>query len=146
MKGIEIREIKYKPIGIIHSPYTDPKGTPIQPKGSRDVQGTVEIFPKYSEGLKDLEKVSLIILIYHFHLSKKQSLKVKPFLDENIHGIFATRAPNRPNTIGISIVRLLNVEKNVLSIQDVDILDNTPLLDLKPYVPKFDRRKEVRIG
>ena len=139
-------EIKYKPIGIIHSPFKEPKGTPIQPAGAKGIDGTVEVFPEYAEGLKDVEGFSHIILIYHFHLSKKSSLKVKPYLDNEVHGVFATRAPSRPNPIGISTVRLLRIEGNILYIQDVDIVDETPLLDIKPYVPEFDIREVERIG
>ena len=139
-------EIKYKPIGIIHSPFKEPKGAPIQPAGGKGIDGTVEVFPEYAEGLEDVEGFSHIVLIYHFHLSKKSSLKVKPYLDNEVHGVFATRAPRRPNAIGISTVRLLRVEGNILYIQDVDIVDQTPLLDIKPYVPEFDMRELQRIG
>ncbi|HEC92076.1 MAG TPA: tRNA (N6-threonylcarbamoyladenosine(37)-N6)-methyltransferase TrmO [Candidatus Atribacteria bacterium] len=139
-------EIKYKPIGIIHSPFKEPKGTPIQPTAAKGVDGTVEVFPEYVEGLKDLDGFSHIILIYHFHLSKKSSLKVMPFMDNQIHGLFSTRAPSRPNPIGISVVRLIRIEGNVLYIRDVDIVDGTPLLDIKPYVPEFDVRAVDKIG
>ncbi len=139
-------QIKYKPIGIIHSPFKEPKGTPIQPSGAKGINGTVEIFLEYAQGIKDLEGFSHIILIYHFHLSKKSSLKVKPYLDDEVHGVFAMRGPSRPNPIGISAVRLLRVEGTTLHIQDVDIVDGTPLLDIKPYVPEFDMREVGRIG
>ena len=139
-------EIKYKPIGIIHSPFKEPKGTPIQPAAAKGVNGLVEVFPEYSEGLRDLEGFSHIILIYHFHLSKKSSLKVKPYMDDQIHGVFSTRAPCRPNPIGISVVRLIAIKGNKLYIQDVDIVDGTPLLDIKPYVPEFDVRAIEKIG
>jgi len=138
--------IKYKPIGIIHSPFKEPKGTPIQPTGARNVDATVELFPEYVEGLKDLEGFSHIILIYHFHLSKHTSLRVKPYMDDELRGVFATRAPSRPNPIGISVVRLVKVEGNILHIQDVDAVDGTPLLDIKPYVPEFDTREAYKIG
>ena len=139
-------KINYKAIGVIHTPFQKPKGTPIQPTASVDVEGTVELFPEYAEGLADLEHFSHIYLIYHFHLSKKASLKVKPFMDDNEHGVFAMRAPSRPNPIGISIVRLSKIEKNILYIKDVDIIDGTPLLDIKPYVPEFDYRKVDKTG
>ncbi|MEX2706952.1 MAG: tRNA (N6-threonylcarbamoyladenosine(37)-N6)-methyltransferase TrmO [Candidatus Freyrarchaeum guaymaensis] len=139
-------EIKYKPIGIIHSPFKEPKGIPIQPTAAKGVDGIVEVFPEYAEGLKDLEGFSHIILIYHFHLIKKSSLKVKPYMDNQLHGVFSTRAPSRPNPIGISIVRLTTIERNTLHIQDVDIVDGTPLLDIKPYVPEFDVRAVDKIG
>jgi len=138
--------IEYKPIGIIHSPFKEPKGTPIQPTAAKGIDGVVEVLPEYIEGLKDLEDFTHIILIYHFHLSKKFSLKAKPFMDNRIHGIFSIRAPSRPNPIGISIVKLIKIEKNTLYIRDVDIIDGTPLLDIKPYVPEFDVRKVDRIG
>jgi tRNA-Thr(GGU) m(6)t(6)A37 methyltransferase TsaA len=141
-----MNEIKYEPIGVIHSPFKEPKGTPIQPSVAEGVSGTVEIFQKYEEGLKDLEGFSHIYLIFHLHLSKGFSLKVKPFMDDEMRGVFATRAPARPNPIGLSIVRLIKIEKNVLHIQDLDIVDGTPLLDIKPYVPEFDLRKTEKIG
>ena len=139
-------EIRYKPIGVIHSPFKESKGTPIQSIIAKDIEGTVEVFPEYVEGLKDLEGFSHIILIYHFHLSRNSSLEVKPYMDEKVHGVFATRAPSRPNPIGISIARLIKIKKNILQIRDVDILDGTPLLDIKPYVPEFDVRKVDKIG
>jgi len=139
-------EIKYKSIGMIYTPFKDTKGVPIQPPGAQGVAGTVKIDPEYAAGLKDLEGFSHIILIYHFHLSRGYSLEVKPFMDDNLRGIFATRAPKRPNPIGISVVKLIKVEKNVLHIEDVDIVDGTPLLDIKPYVPEFDSRKVEQIG
>ena len=145
-KGMELNEIKYKPIGVIHSPFKEPKGTPIQPPGAKGIAGRVEIFSQYAEGLEDVEGFSHIILIYHFHLSKAASLKVKPFMDTEMHGIFAIRGPSRPNPIGISVVRLVGIEENMLHIQDVDIVDGTPLLDIKPYVPEFDVREVERIG
>ncbi len=139
--------IKYKPIGVIHSPFKGPKGTPIQPTAAKDIEGTVEIFSEFVDGLKDIDGFSYIILIYSFHLiHNKSQLIVKPFMDDNAHGIFATRAPNRPNSIGLSIVKLVKVKKNILYIKDVDIVNNTPLLDIKPYVPKFDQREVKKIG
>jgi len=139
-------EIKYKPIGVIHSPFKEPRGVPIQPTAGQNIDGTVEIFPEYIEGLEDIEKFSHIILIYHFHLSREFSLKIKPYMDNQVHGVFATRAPSRPNHIGISIVHLIKVEKEKLYIKDLDIVDGTPLLDIKPYVPKFDIRQVKKIG
>ena len=140
--------VQFKPIGIIHSPFKEPKGMPIQPVGAKDVSGTVELYPEYKEGLKDLEGFSHIILIYYFHLSEGYSLKIKPFLDDNIRGLFSTRAPKRPNPIGVSVVRLEKIEGTTLYISNIDIVDGTPLLDIKPYVPEFDKDKdeEVSIG
>ena len=138
--------INYRPIGIIHSPFKEPEGTPIQPTAAIGIDGTVEVFQEYAEGLRDIEGFSHIILIYHFHLAQGYSLKVKPFLDDQFHGVFATRAPSRPNPIGLSVVRLIRVEKNLLHIRDVDVVDGTPLLDIKPYVPEFDGRKTEKAG
>lgn len=139
-------ELACKPIGVIRSPYKDIKGMPIQASGARGVKGVVEIEPEFAEGLRDLEGFSHIILIYHFHLSEGYSLVVKPFLDERQRGLFATRAPRRPNPIGISVVGLEGIEGCKLHIQDVDVLDGTPLLDIKPYVPEFDVREADRCG
>jgi len=139
-------EIVYKPIGVIRSPFREPKGTPIQPAAAREVKGRVEVFPEYAEGLADLEGFSHVILIYHFHLSGPARLRVRPYMDDREHGIFATRAPARPNPIGISVVRLLGIEGNVLHIANVDIVDGTFLLDIKPYVPQFDAAADARIG
>ena len=138
--------IQYRPIGIIHTPYKTPQGTPIQPPASKGVEADVEVFEEYAEGLTDLGGFSHIYLIYHFHLSRKFSLKVKPFLDDASHGLFSTRAPSRPNAIGLSIVELIGKEKNTLRVKNIDVLDGTPLLDIKPYVPGFDIRKVHKIG
>ena len=119
---------------------------PIQPTGAKGVTGTVEVFAEYCAGLKDIGGFSHIILVYHFHLSKGYSLEVKPFMDEETHGVFAMRAPARPNPIGISAVRLVEVKGCTLQIEGVDIVDGTPLLDIKPYVPDFDWRAGERIG
>jgi tRNA-Thr(GGU) m(6)t(6)A37 methyltransferase TsaA len=138
--------ILYKPIGIIHSPFKEPCNVPIQSAYAKDIEGTVEVFPEYSEGLADLDGFSHIILLYHFHLSKESALKVKPYLDEQLHGVFATRAPVRPNPIGVSVVRLVDIAGGKLHIRDVDVLDGTPLLDIKPYVTEFDARNTEKIG
>lgn len=139
-------EIKYKPIGVVHSPFKEPNGTPIQAAGANNVDGTVELFSEYAGGLKDLEGFSHIILIYHFHLSRVAPLMVRPYLDSEMHGVFAIRGPGRPNPIGMSVVRLVRIEENILFIRDLDIVDGTPLLDIKPYVPEFDVRKVEKIG
>jgi len=141
-----MNEVVYKPIGIIHSPYENTQDMPIQPAAAKGIAGTIEIYPAYEAGLKDLNGFSHIILIYHFHLSKDYQLEVKPFLDENIHGLFATRAPRRPNNIGLSVVKLIKVENNKLYIENVDIINGTPLLDIKPYVPDFDATENISIG
>ena len=134
-----------KPIGVIHSPFTEKKQTPIQPTRSQ-ANGSVEIFVEFAGGLQGLEEFSHIILIYAFHCSSGYSLQVKPFLDDQLHGLFATRHPCRPNPIGLSIVRLLVRHENILDIEGVDILDGTPLFDIKPYVPDFDVHTDVKTG
>jgi tRNA-Thr(GGU) m(6)t(6)A37 methyltransferase TsaA len=139
-------KITYRPIGIIHSPFKEPKGTPIQPNAAKDIEGMVEVFTQYEKGLKDIEGFSHIILIYHFHLSKAYSLEVKPYMDSKLHGLFATRAPARPNSIGLSVVRLTKVERNNLYIKDVDIVDGTPLLDIKSFVPEFNAEDIIKKG
>jgi tRNA-Thr(GGU) m(6)t(6)A37 methyltransferase TsaA len=106
----------------------------------------VEIFPEFEEGLQDLGGFSHIILLYHFHMATGYRLKVVPFLDTKPRGLFATRAPKRPNPIGLSVVRLVGIEKSLISIQDVDLLNGTPVLDIKPYVPEFDELTQVRTG
>jgi len=139
--------VKYSPIGVVHSPHRQPSGTPIQPTAAKNVKGIVEILPEYVEGLKDMKGFSHIILLYHFHLSKGYSLLVKPYMDVVERGVFATRAPRRPNPIGLSVVRLDEIDGNRLYVRDVDIVDGTPLLDIKPHVPQFDLRSgETRIG
>ncbi len=139
-----------KSIGVIHSPYEEPKDVPIQSNTARKITGTIEIFSEYHEGLKDLEGFSHLILVYYFHLMKSEKLSVIPFLDSKKRGVYSTRAPIRPNHIGISVVQFLRQESNILHVQGLDILDNTPLLDIKPYVPKFDRvdagKESIRIG
>jgi tRNA-Thr(GGU) m(6)t(6)A37 methyltransferase TsaA len=141
-----MNEFIYKSIGVIHSPFKEPRGTPIQPAGAEGINGTVEVFPQYAEGLKDLEGFSHMILIYHFHLAKEPVLIQKPYLDTEPHGIFAIRGPSRPNPIGVSVVRLARVKGNTLHVRDIDIVDGTPLLDIKPYVPEFDAREVEKIG
>jgi tRNA-Thr(GGU) m(6)t(6)A37 methyltransferase TsaA len=139
-------QIIFRPIGIIHSPFKEAKKMPIQPAGAKSVEGTIDINPEFENGLKDLDGFSHIILLYHFHLSRGFSLGVVPFLDDKLRGVFATRAPRRPNAIGLSIVRLVDIEKNRLYIQNIDVVDGTPLIDIKPYVPEFDNQKAERIG
>ena len=138
-------DITYRPIGTIHSPFKEAEGTPIQSSASQ-VQGTIEVFPEFVAGLKDLDGFSHIILLYHFHRSRKPELVVKPFMDVESRGVFSIRAPSRPNSIGFSVVRLLKIDGNLLYVEGLDILDGTPLLDIKPYVPKFDSVKAERIG
>jgi len=139
-------KIEFTPIGIIHSPFMEPEGMPIQPAGAAGIKGTVEVFEDFYPGLKDLDGFSHIILLYHFHRSHGFNLHVVPFMDSEPRGLFATRAPKRPNPIGLSVVQLDNIEDGLLHIQGVDVLDATPLLDIKPYVPEFDAQVGVRTG
>jgi len=139
-------EIVYHSIGIIHSPFTKKDHTPIQGIFSK-AAGTVEVFPEYAEGLRDIGGFSHLFLLYHFHHTEECTLLRKPFLDgAKAHGIFATRHFCRPNHIGLSIVELKQVKGNVLEVSGVDVLDGTPLLDIKPYVRQFDCREDVRSG
>ncbi len=141
-----MKTIEYKQIGIIHSPYKTPEGMPIQPATAHGITGSIELYSEYEEGLSDLSGFSHIILLYNFHLSKGYTLKTQPYLDETRRGVFATRSARRPNPIGISIVGLERIEKTTLHIVNVDIVDGTPLLDIKPHVPDFTRKHGVRIG
>jgi len=134
------------PIGVIHSPHREAGKTPIQPAYARGIRGTAEILPEYAEGLRDLEGFSHIHLLYHLHRAGATRLLVKPFLQDVRRGVFSTRAPCRPNPIGLSLVRLIRREGNLLFLEDVDILEGTPLLDIKPYVPRFDIREDARSG
>ena len=134
-----------RPIGVIHSPFTEKKETPIQPSRSKAI-GRVELYPQFADGLQDIDGLSHLILLYVFHRASEYSLLVTPFLDDHTRGLFATRYPCRPNPIGLSTVRLLSRDANVLVIEGVDVLDGTPLLDVKPYMPEFDIRQDVSAG
>ena len=138
-------EIIMHPIGVIHSPFTEKDKTPIQASRSQAI-GLVEIYPEFADGLKDIEALSHIYLLYAFHESDGYTLQVKPFLDDQEHGLFATRHPCRPNPLGISVVKLLSRKENSLTVEGIDTLDGTPLLDIKPYIPDFDLRTDVRTG
>ena len=138
-------EILMHPIGIIHSPFTDKSQMPIQASRSQ-ARGVVEVYTEYAEGLQDLEGFSHIFLLYAFHESSGYSLLVKPFLDDHLRGLFATRYPARPNPIGLSVVRLAARQGNTLEVEGVDMLDGTPLLDIKPYVTDFDVRIYTHSG
>lgn len=140
------KSITIKPIGIINTPYKEPKGIPIQGKFEKGVTGTIRLFPEYRAGLKDIEGFSHLILIYHFNRSKEERLMGKPFLEDVEHGIFAIRSPHRPNHIGFSIVKIKKVKGKTITFSEVDILDGTPLLDIKPYVKHFDSRGKVKNG
>ena len=138
-------EFVMRPIGEIHTPFSEQRDTPIQPTRST-ARGQVEVYPAYVDGLRDLEGFSHVILLYVFHRSDNYTLRVTPFLDDQERGLFATRYPARPNPIGLSIVRQLAIHEQVLEIEGADMLDGTPLLDIKPYVPDFDMRTDVRTG
>ena len=139
-------KIEFTPIGIIQTPFKTKEGMPIQSKGAEGIQGTILLNEEYAPGLKDLDGFSHIILVYFFDKSVGYDLLTKPFLDKTEHGVFATRAPKRPNAIGLSVVKLLAIETNILKIENVDILDGTPLLDIKPYVPDFDIHNITKSG
>ena len=138
-------QISLTPIGIVHSPFADPEGMPIQAAFS-DAVGRLEIYAEYVDGLRDIEGFDFVTLLYQFHMTGKESLRVTPFLDDEPRGVFATRAPTRPNRIGMSVVRLLGVTGNMLDIGNVDIVSGTPVIDIKPYVPAFDSRTGCRVG
>jgi len=138
--------IVYRPIGLIHSPFNSLEEMPIQPTSDASGSGMVEIFPEFVAGLKDLAGFSHIYLLYHFHEVRQARLAVTPFLDGEPRGIFATRAPNRPNPIGLSLVELVRVEDNLIHVARLDTLNGTPLLDIKPYVPAFEQAAAVRTG
>ena len=135
-----------RPIGIIRTPFKELENMPIQPSGAAGIRGTVDLYPEFAEGLKDLDGFSHLILLYRFHESRGYRLTVTPFLDSEPRGLFATRAPRRPNPIGLSIVKLIRIRECSLDVENVDILDGTPLLDIKPYVPQFDHQENCRIG
>jgi tRNA-Thr(GGU) m(6)t(6)A37 methyltransferase TsaA len=138
--------VTFTSIGIIKTPFKDIDGMPIQPSGAIDVPGQLVMDAQYEDGLCDLDGFSHLILLYHFHLSKGYRLTVKPFLDTVKRGLFSTRAPRRPNPIGLSIVRLDRIAGPILHVLDVDMVNGTPLLDIKPYVPAFDVRSDVSAG
>ena len=133
------------PIGVIHTPFTDTSQVPIQASFSQ-ATGQVEVFPEFSAGLQDIDGFSHLHLLYAFHHSLDYALRVKPFLDDQPRGLFATRHPSRPNPLGLSVVRLVSHTENILVVEGVDMFDGTPLLDIKPYVPDFDLRENVRTG
>ncbi|GET27339.1 tRNA (N6-threonylcarbamoyladenosine(37)-N6)-methyltransferase TrmO [Prolixibacter sp. NT017] len=138
--------IALQPIGTIFTPFRSKEGMPIQSRLAKGIKGRIELKEKFVPGLLDLDGFSHIFLVYYFHESNGFELQVKPFLDDNKHGVFATRAPKRPNAIGMSVVKLLHVDKNILEVENVDMLDGTPLLDIKPYIPQFDDHQVERWG
>jgi tRNA-Thr(GGU) m(6)t(6)A37 methyltransferase TsaA len=138
--------VTFNPIGIIHSPFHALEDMPIQPTSEASKPGMVEIYPEYIEGIKDLDGFSHVYLIYHLHQTTSIRLTVTPFLDTQPRGLFATRAPCRPNPIGLSLVQLDRIEANRLHIARLDVLDQTPLLDIKPYIPEFETGQQIRVG
>jgi len=141
-----MNQIKMHPIGIIHSPYKESKDIPIQGKFKDDVEAWIELKDEYVRGLRDLDKFSHAILLYYFHKSNKENIEGKPFLENETHGIFAIRSPNRPNHIGLSVVKIKSIDRNKLYFTQVDMIDGTPLLDIKPYVKYFDSRENIVSG
>lgn len=139
------RHFILQPIGVIHTPFTSPSEVPIQAARS-DTAGCVEVYPEYAPALKDLDGFSHVILVYWFHRADGFSFTVRPYLDDEQHGLFATRYPARPNPIGLSVVELVAVEGCTLQVRGVDVLDGTPLLDIKPFVPAFDHREGAQVG
>lgn len=139
-------KITMNPIGIIYSPYQQTKDMPIQGTFKPGVKARIELKQEYRAGLKDLDGFSHAILIYYFHKSQKVQIEGKPFLEDNTHGIFAIRSPHRPNHIGLSVVKIESIEKNQLYFSEVDVLDGTPVLDIKPYVKQFDARDNTVSG
>jgi tRNA (adenine37-N6)-methyltransferase len=138
--------IMITPIGMIHTPFHVIENMPIQPIAAEGIEGYIELYPQYIKGLKDLEGFSHITLIYHFHKITSYSLEVIPFMDEQPRGIFSCKAPKRPNAIGLSTVKLIRIEGNLLHIEQVDMLDGTPLIDIKPFYPRYDNRENVTLG
>lgn len=139
-------EFTFRPIGILRTPYSSKSGVPIQGIFDRKSRGRAEIFGEYEPGLQDIEGFSHLILLYVFHQSRGYDLICRPYMEDKLHGVFSIRAPKRPNPIGFSVVRLDKREGSILFLAEVDMLDGTPLLDIKPFVPKFDHRGDARVG
>ncbi len=139
-------QITYTPIGIIHSPFTQLSEMPIQPTSESSTVGHLEIYPEFAKGLKDLDGFSHIYLLYHLHKAAPAKLQLKPFLDNESHGVFSTRAPRRPNPIGLSVVKIIDIKENFIFVKNIDVLNGTPLLDIKPYIPEFEDANEIRVG
>ena len=141
------KKICLKPIGVIHSPYRRPEDAPRRPRSFPAAKATVKVFARYRAGLRDLRGFSHVLLVYHLHLSRGYDLVCLPFLDpKRRRGVFATRYPRRPNPIGISVVRLLKVRKDGLEVSHVDMVDGSPLLDIKPYIPETGAKERVKLG
>ena len=140
------RSIVYRSIGVIRTPHVDRSKTPIQPRYAEGIKGKVELLPEFEDGLKDVEGFSHVVLLYHLHRAGQARLTVVPYVDDLSRGVFATRAPARPNPIGMSVVRLCGREGRILHVENVDILDGTPLLDIKPHIARFGVSGPVRSG
>jgi tRNA-Thr(GGU) m(6)t(6)A37 methyltransferase TsaA len=138
--------ITYRPIGIIRSPFEGIDNVPIQPTAAEGIRGSIEVFDEFLAGLRDLDGFSHIFLVYHFHRVSRTRMVVTPFLDREPRGVFSTRAPTRPNPVGLSVVRLLGIEGATLQVENLDVVDGTPLLDIKPYIPQFDHQPADRTG
>lgn len=138
--------ISYSPIGYFRTPHSTPAGMPVQPTGAAGVRGTISVLPEFQEGLVDIEGFSHLIVLYHLHEICGHDLTVVPFLDNQPHGIFATRSPKRPNPVGLSVMKLVGTREGVLLLENVDVLDGTPVIDIKPYVPDFDVWPADRTG
>ncbi|MFA9370559.1 MAG: tRNA (N6-threonylcarbamoyladenosine(37)-N6)-methyltransferase TrmO [Labilibaculum antarcticum] len=139
-------KIKFETLGIIKTSYKTLENMPIQPMGAKGLTASIVLKPEFVDGLMDLEEFSHVTLIYHLHKVMDYKLKVTPFMDTVEHGVFATRSPRRPNAIGISTVKLIGINGNILHIEDADVLDGTPLLDIKPFFGQFDNRENVKSG
>jgi len=141
-----VNPVIYKPIGVIYSPFKNRVGIPRQAVGATEVSAKIEIFGEYIDGLSDLDGFSHVIVIFHMHLIERSSLKASPPWDNKEHGVFSTCSPFRPNPIGISVVRLESIDRNILNISCIDMADGTPVLDIKPYVPDLNPTKDIRLG
>ena len=141
----EQHSLELKPIGVIHSPYRDRGDAPRQGCKSQEIC-QVEVFKEFEEGLKDIDGFSHIVLLYWFHKSRAYSLEITTPWDTALHGLFTTRSPDRPNPLGLSVVELLAREKNILQVKGLDAIDDTPLLDIKPYIPVIDETRPIKIG
>ena len=140
------QNFSFKSIGILHTPFKTKEGIPIQGVFDPDARGRAEVFKEYEPGLQDIEGFSHLILIYVFHRSTGYDLVCRPYMEDQVRGLFAIRAPRRPNPIGFSVVRQERREGNVLYLAEMDVMDGTPLLDIKPFVPRFDHREGARVG
>jgi tRNA (adenine37-N6)-methyltransferase len=140
------KNIQMKSIGIIHSPYKDPSEVPIQGRFREDAIATIELYHPYEKGLLDLDEFSHAYLLFHLHRSNKEHLQSSPYLEDTVHGVFAIRTPHRPNHIGLSIITIESIKDNIITFKGVDMIDGTPVLDIKPYISYFDDRQNTRSG